>query len=156
MTGGATRGPTIALQRSFKADYCQSMAAKAVTGSLEKEALLKLAADWLALLRRPSSRQCHLRQLIVFALKGFVENLVDFWIERSSVAMIAHADRYHNAAVYIAFVAPLPKIHCFHGFDDFPPFAEFADNELVLGGHCPVPRTVAHSQLICMVSFGNV
>ena len=55
----------------------------------------------------------------IFALKRFVQNLVDFRVGGiSRVAVIAGSNRDRNAAMNITFVAPLPKSDLFLAFDD--------------------------------------
>jgi hypothetical protein len=55
----------------------------------------------------------------IFALKRFVQNLVDFRVGGiSRVAVIAGGNRDRNAAMNITFVAPLPKSDLFLAYDD--------------------------------------
>jgi hypothetical protein len=84
-----------------------------------------------------------LRQLVVFSLKGLVQNLIGPPLERSSAAKIANTDRHPHAAMDIAFVAPLSKFQLFHGLGESPFLAEITNHGFVFSCHCPVPGAVA-------------
>jgi len=80
-----------------------------------------------------------LRQLVVFPLKRFVQDLVRSRIERFHSTLIAGANQDRGPAVDISFVAPLPKCHLFHALSHAPLFADFTNGGFVSGGHCPIP-----------------
>jgi hypothetical protein len=64
---------------------------------------------------------------VVFALKGFIQNLLGAGIEGSNVATVTHTDHDHGAATDVAFIAPLTKFHKLSGLDDFALSAEFTN-----------------------------
>ena len=76
-----------------------------------------------------------LRQLVVFALKGFVEKPFSVLIGRFCVAVIARADQNSDIAVDIAFVAHLAKCNVLHPSCDSSCFADGADERSILGCH---------------------
>jgi hypothetical protein len=89
--------------------------------------------------RRHAGHFMSLWQLVVFALKSFVQDLVGSRFERLDPAIIAGANQDRDPAVNVSFVAPLPKCHFFHAFGNTPFFANFTNDGLVFGGHRPIP-----------------
>jgi hypothetical protein len=81
-----------------------------------------------------------LRQLTVFALKGFIENLLRSRLKRFSATEIANANCYHRAKMDIALIAPLSKFQFFQGTDQPPIATEIAKREIAPG--CQLPPRV--------------
>src|ERR1700730_5135244 len=88
-----------------------------------------------------------LRQLVVFSLKGFVQDLISSRIEEFYTAMIAGSHQDRDPAMDVSFVAPLPKCDSFHAFSNTPFFADFTNDGFVFGGHRPHPLAVALTSL---------
>jgi hypothetical protein len=76
-----------------------------------------------------------LRQLVVFALKSFIQDFLGSRIEGFRAAILTGADQDHDSTVNVSFVAPLPKGHGFHSFGNAALFADITENRFIFAGH---------------------